>query len=1614
MTHMTNCYRIHLAVPELLSFAESIAAADAVTHDAAAAATAFRVSTTLEEATPHINGSPPKSRRTTPHARNSASMHIDPTPLGQEGQGTLALAVTLTECSPALLARATALAGRDLSALAPLPGTCSNGVAMAFVLPTSNPAPTHHVLNATVLLEAHALRPGQEVMEEQDGASPQLSDRDFWSALAMCMTSHELTVSLRLASVHVEHPDSIVIRLELSLAAPIHTPQSLAATAAVSARPQTLAQVLSRVFPTRNLLPVAASTDVTASTLADLFGAIDATRAPAAQVPLAANLAIVTQLYPFQQRSVSWCLARELGDQDGAIKRATAVAEQQARLAPVCPEQHLWFDRYLNALVRAELNDNTAPLFTETFSIVPSVNGWLCDEMGLGKTLVMLALLAHNRFVPVATPEITESAEESTQESIKSVDPTSENVLDMILTAPPSAAPTPIKTTLIVTPPALTAQWQAEVRRHAPSLSVFVYEGGAKHPATTDISQYDIVLTSFSKLSAELDLTRPDHTRTRRFDRKHERPTSILTRHVWWRVVMDEAQMLGTATSKVAQTLAAIPRTHSWCVTGTPFSRHIAGDLGNVASFLGHPDQRHVESVMRGGAALFAWYLAQIMRRTCKAGVEHELALPPQHHQVIRLQMDIVEADFYHQLAERLRPELAQAFRTIARANEDGTIDLQNAHATLASALATLRLASNHPSLARRAMAGIERNVRARGPGRGRAAAAAGGGGEGADGLDHDAFSIAVVNEQMVTRASSEYFSAHRERAAKVLYLVLLIDRLGEYDRATQLLEGLQDNLTLVMDHLAEDRELDQHFATAHALGKDARHLWRTVDAATRQTHIQQHQVLFFMAGYAHIRGDADRETELYAAAEGIRRMLLAPLAAAVERAQEAVVVRDNSTPLVRRLEIPASGVWARRAQAMMQQVEQQITGRGGLLVPATRPVSNNSAKGKAKLKRRRTSGNEGDSDDDDNTVANDGPGGEAGAVVSLLRGLHGALEQTASIASAVDRFSALVGEWSEALEQKLLASITQQQDGDDDPDAGGNDYDAGIEGQHMAEAYLSQLQASMYDLRHFVNRTAPLNVLDHDAKADAASQRKKRALGRRGSDDVVLAQLADEGLVAVQRPRGHQISEREKPLREARLAVIRGLDLSLTDAETMLRRLSREQKVFDADFRDLCVTGADALSLLARQAIEEVTCTERRIAAYHQVFNARVEYYADLQSISDSVATPNEVINAADQGELVLRNQAQLKQMEVRAVQETLPGLAARRRYMRLLAQSVDSDGQVHADCLICDEELVEGAMTPCGHMACRPCMTMWLTQRNSCPECRQQVMLRDCARVLLRLRANPVEATADADAAAVADAVADAIASSSSSPFAAAPDSVSAGGEVSSAASSASSTSPSAASPVPAAPDVAEEQQPEQPLLGALPGWYFTPIHGRHGAKVKAVVQFLKTMTQREPGAKALVFTQFDDLLQVIKRTLKVNGVAARDFSPAAVAAFQSDATTKCLLLNAKSQAAGLTLNAARYLLFVEPVANSAIDKQAIARVHRIGQTATTRVIRFLCEQTVEEEVHRLLETKYRNEQQRGTDGGTSIGAATKKAFSGRNEIVHPDDMVFCLRGVVAEVDE
>ena len=129
---------------------------------------------------------------------------------------------------------------------------------------------------------------------------------------------------------------------------------------------------------------------------------------------------------------------------------------------------------------------------------------------------------------------------------------------------------------------------------------------------------------------------------------------------------------------------------------------------------------------------------------------------------------------------------------------------------------------------------------------------------------------------------------------------------------------------------------------------------------------------------------------------------------------------------------------------------------------------------------------------------------------------------------------------------------------------------------------------------------------------------------------------------------------------------------------------------------------------------------------------------------------------------------------------------------------------------------------------------------------------------------------------------------------------------------------------------------------------------------SKIEALVEELVRMRRSSPGSKAIVFSQFVNMLDLIRWRLHSDpilaqlglgaralhgsmNVKARDES---LKAFKNDSSVRILLVSLKAGSVALNLTVANYIYLMDPWWNPAAEMQAIDRTHRLGKSETLLV--------------------------------------------------------------------
>lgn len=330
----------------------------------------------------------------------------------------------------------------------------------------------------------------------------------------------------------------------------------------------------------------------------------------------------------------------------------------------------------------------------------------------------------------------------------------------------------------------------------------------------------------------------------------------------------------------------------------------------------------------------------------------------------------------------------------------------------------------------------------------------------------------------------------------------------------------------------------------------------------------------------------------------------------------------------------------------------------------------------------------------------------------------------------------------------------------------------------------------------------------------------------------------------------------------------------------------------------------------LHAEQTKAITALEQEVNLFRDAMNARLDFYRALQVISDMVAPigkEEEVGQAPDEGWL-----NRLRSAEETATKK-FQSASSKKRYLTNLKSEHESEGNARI-CTICQFEFENGTLTSCGHRYCRDCITLWWKEKRSCPLCKKHLSLSDFHDITYK----PIQPDLHEERPS----------------------------------SSSAET---------------HEHLTGNPIYRAVAPSVLAQIRGfdligpSYGSKIDTLIRHILYLRKQDPGSKSVVFSQYRDFLDVLSKSLRNNSIVHSKFDDKdGIAEFKTNPASECFLLHAKAHAAGLNLTCANHVILCEPLINTAIELQAIARVHRIGQIRETFVWMYLIEGTVEEAIY------------------------------------------------------
>ena len=136
----------------------------------------------------------------------------------------------------------------------------------------------------------------------------------------------------------------------------------------------------------------------------------------------------------------------------------------------------------------------------------------------------------------------------------------------------------------------------------------------------------------------------------------------------------------------------------------------------------------------------------------------------------------------------------------------------------------------------------------------------------------------------------------------------------------------------------------------------------------------------------------------------------------------------------------------------------------------------------------------------------------------------------------------------------------------------------------------------------------------------------------------------------------------------------------------------------------------------------------------------------------------------------------------------------------------------------------------------------------------------------------------------------------------------------------------------------------------------------YGNDSTKLNEIVREIE---ENASNHKILIFSQFLKMLDLVKTHLEKANIpyeyldGQTNDRASRVNRFQNDQSCRVFLMSLKAGGVGLNLTEADYVYLVDPWWNPAVERQAIDRTHRIGQTKKVFAYKMICKDTIEEKI-------------------------------------------------------
>ncbi|SMN21949.1 similar to Saccharomyces cerevisiae YLR247C IRC20 Putative helicase [Maudiozyma saulgeensis] len=1236
------------------------------------------------------------------------------------------------------------------------------------------------------------------------------------------------------------------------------------------------------------------------------------------------------QLLPFQRQSLNWLLSKEGYNKNKSLEsNNNIVIPSEFDILSFLNESicygyeiiksvdsvHYFWNKFTNYVLDY---DTAKDMYIHHHHGLPrnenikNAKGLLCEEMGLGKTIEILSLILLNkRQLSLKNNNFPNPLNSYTNKLGKTVLKT--------------------KTTLIICPNPLLQQWINEITQHTEkdSVSLFHYQGynDVKETFNTDninqivhkLSQYDVIITTYNVINMEIHYTQYNaNQRSRRNDNNAPRYdySSPLSLMQFFRIILDEVQMLKSDNTQAAKCTALLDRIHTWGVSGTPIQNikdiqtvlsylkiHPFCDMPDIVSNLHNNIAQNIKdnatdadiapregTILKSGIKFSLDELLNIFLkydiciRHIKKDVIDQIHIPKQTNYLIPLEFNPVEWDNYINTWNE--------FLYTSGFGSRGQNKSRISSAQLNQWLVKLRYLCCHAVIPENILSSFEGRARRQGFKKNQLGQSKLGQ---SDTQISSVHNISDILELMTINATELLDTMHRENIQ--LQLKTAQAKMELQNNPNEAINLFSNIIQLIKEDLKKKYNILDPFIinqisdepTKQGKGKDDNIIDIIVteeENASSKIQIRAymdllHQCFFFIGTAYYFLGskkleevdDMNEKTKLLnKEEEGYTNK--SKEYDDIYSAQEMDDIHKNQLQ---------EQMYYEYAEKLRRQMLKERAEKVDETIQEVDNYLNKKQKNNKSLTKLQVIEYEGNKNYSSNFLTQ-----------KLFKSLGSSVTLLNNQAT---QFNEFIEEVIKILHRPIAKEYTEANE-----EEKAEEYGSSIEDQDKIYAYLHCLEELLKNREMIIN-----------------------------SEDEVI-KLSSKTLVQID----PSYSDFHVILIKKLNLIKDGVSLKSIFNELRNSKIVRSSLTSSSlnnnDFEDHLLSYESEIKRIKN---ENKTIRES-IKKLNVIYNSKIEYFTQLQRISDSLVSliqlephvRNNIVKEIKSHKKYNQNINKINQTESRV--KYLKNL-------RKLKELIDQNKSF--TCSICLGVIYLGSIMKCGHFFCKGCIHNWLKNHQTCPICKQATDISEVYNFKFKNEEQPqatflkseslVDATQAADGATTG---------------------------ITNTASTYSDELFSLSDKYSKFPQISEVHK--------------IKIKENFGAKVDFAIKlilFLKLRDQSENKAppQILLYSQNIEFLKIITHILSLNnitfleGFQNKKTISSTIDKFKTDSSITCLLLNVRTLGTGLNLLNAKHIFLLDPIINHGDELQAISRNNRIGQTEETFVWNFIMMDSVEENI-------------------------------------------------------